>query len=80
MNSSARSNTYEKKCGWRRRFRASCEDVGNDATLQWQGRNRFLFLSEEVVTVQLERSEEASLCPDRGDHRIINGDNLSAMT
>ena len=59
-------------------FSRISEDVGNDATLQWQGRNRFL--SEKVVPVQLERSEEASLSPDWGDHRIINGDNLSVMT
>lgn len=59
-------------------FSRISEDVGNDATLQWQGRNRFL--SERVVPVQLERSEEASLCPDQSDHRIINGDNLSVMT
>jgi adenine-specific DNA-methyltransferase len=61
-----------------RAFSNIAEDVGNDATLQWQGRNRFL--SEKVVPVQLERSDADSLCPSRGDHRIINGDNLSVMT
>ncbi|MGI4789340.1 MAG: site-specific DNA-methyltransferase [Janthinobacterium lividum] len=61
-----------------RAFSNIAEDVGNDATLQWQGRNRFL--SEKVIPVQLERSEIDSLCPDKGNHRIINGDNLSVMT
>lgn len=61
-----------------RAFSNIAEDVGNDATLQWQGRNRFL--SEKVVPVQLEQSQSDSLCPDKGDHRIINGDNLSVMT
>lgn len=61
-----------------RAFSNIAEDVGNDATLQWQGRNRFL--SEKVIPVQLEHSEADSLCPARGDHRIINGDNLSVMT
>jgi adenine-specific DNA-methyltransferase len=61
-----------------RAFSHISEDVDNDATLQWQGRNRFL--SEKVIPVQLEQSLPDSLCPDKGDHRIINGDNLSVMT
>ncbi len=61
-----------------RAFSNIAEDVGNDATLQWQGRNRFL--SEKVIPVQLELSEADSLCPANGPHRIINGDNLSVMT
>lgn len=61
-----------------RAFSNIAEDVGNDATLQWQGRNRFL--SEKIIPVQLERSEPDSLHSERGDHRIINGDNLSVMT
>ena len=61
-----------------RAFSHISEDVGKDATLQWQGRNRFL--SEKVIPVQLERVEDDSLCPERGSHRIINGDNLSVMT
>lgn len=61
-----------------RAFSHISEDVGKDATLQWQGRNRFL--SEKVIPVQVEQSEPDSLHPERGSHRIINGDNLSVMT
>jgi len=59
-------------------FSRVSEDVGHDATLQWQGRNRFL--SEKIIPVQLEASKAQSLHPEKSGHRIINGDNLSVLT
>ena len=74
----ARILHQEEEIRMGRAFSHISEDVGNDATLQWQGRNRFL--SEKVIPVQLERSEPDSFQPESGDHRVINGDNLSVMT
>ncbi len=61
-----------------RAFSNISETGSNDATLMWQGRNRFL--SEKVVPVQLVPSEADSYPTEGGDHRIYNGDNLSVMT
>lgn len=74
----ARILHQEEEIRMGRAFSHISEDVGNDATLQWQGRNRFL--SEKVIPVQLEQSEADSFNPEGGSHRIINGDNLSVMT
>lgn len=73
----ARLLHQEEEIRMGRAFSNIAEDVGNDATLQWQGRNRFL--SEKIVPVQLVPNAEQSLCPDTSGHRIINGDNLSVM-
>ncbi len=54
-------------------------EVGlNDAVLHWRGRNRFL--AEKPVPVQLRPVAAESLYPEKGEHRIIDGDNLSVMT
>ena len=50
----------------------------NDATLLWQGRNRFL--AEKIVPVRLKPVEGESLYPERGENQIIDGDNLAVMT
>lgn len=54
-------------------------DAGaNDAILQWQGRNRFL--AEKIIPVRLKPLAAESLNPEKGEHRIIDGDNLAVMT
>lgn len=50
----------------------------NDAILQWRGRNRFL--AEKIIPVRLKPIASESLHPERGEHRIIDGDNLAVMT
>jgi len=59
-------------------FSQITETGANDATLLWQGRNRFL--AEKIVPVRLKPVETESLYPDRGEHQIIDGDNLAVMT
>lgn len=59
-------------------FASISESNNGDAILHWQGRNRFL--SEKVVPVQLKPVKEKSLHPQKGNHRIIDGDNLAVMT
>ncbi len=73
----ARIEQLQEEIKLGRAFSFVSEDVGHDATLQWQGRNRFL--SEKVVPMQLEPSDSQSLHPEKTGHRIINGDNLSVM-
>src|ERR1019366_5328864 len=46
--------------------------------LQWRGRNRFL--AEKIVPVRLKPIASESLFPEKGVHRIIDGDNLAVMT
>lgn len=60
-----------------RAFSNISETGANDATLQWQGRNRFL--AEKVLPVTLQPVPAQSLHPALSDHRIIDGDNLSVM-
>jgi len=60
-----------------RAFSNISETGANDATLQWQGRNRFL--AEKVLPVTLQPVPAQSLDPALSDHRIIDGDNLSVM-
>jgi adenine-specific DNA-methyltransferase len=50
----------------------------NDAILQWRGRNRFL--AERIIPVRLKPIASESLHAGKGDHRIIEGDNLAVMT
>jgi adenine-specific DNA-methyltransferase len=50
----------------------------NDAILQWRGRNRFL--AEKIIPVRLKPVASESLNPEKGEHRIIDGDNLAVMT
>ena len=53
-------------------------DTGtNDASLMWQGRNRFL--AENVSPVSITRKDEKSYPTSGGEHRIIDGDNLAVM-
>ena len=61
-----------------RAFSNISEAGANDAILQWQGRNRFL--SEKIVPVRLKPITGESLYPDKGEHQIIDGDNLAVMT
>lgn len=61
-----------------RAFANIAETGGNDAVLQWQGRNRFL--AEKVIPVRLKPIASESLNSDKGEHRIIDGDNLAVMT
>lgn len=58
-------------------FSQSTETGTNDATLMWQGRNRFL--AENVAPVSICRKDEHSYPDGGGDHRIIDGDNLAVM-
>ena len=50
----------------------------NDAILQWRGRNRFL--AERIIPVRLKPIVSESFHAGKGDHRIIEGDNLAVMT
>lgn len=61
-----------------RAFANIAESSANDAVLQWHGRNRFL--AEKIIPVTLKPIESESLSPTKGDHRIIDGDNLAVMT
>lgn len=61
-----------------RAFTNIAETGGNDAILQWQGRNRFL--AEKVIPVRLKPIVGESLNSEKGEHRIIDGDNLAVMT
>lgn len=58
-------------------FSQSAETGANDATLMWQGRNRFL--AENVSPVSIVRKDENSYPEGGGEHRIIDGDNLAVM-
>lgn len=59
-------------------FSQGSELGSNDATLMWQGRNRFL--AETVTPVSMKRDGGRSY-PENvgGNHRIIDGDNLAVM-
>ena len=61
-----------------RAFSQIGENSATDATLLWQGRNRFL--AEKIIPVRLKPIASKSLNPDKGDHQIIDGDNLAVMT
>lgn len=61
-----------------RAFSEIVETGTSDAILQWQGRNRFL--AEKIIPVRLKPIASESLNPDKGEHRIIDGDNLAVMT
>ncbi len=56
----------------------SSEAGNSDAVLHWLGRSRIL--AERVPPVGLKPVEKASFQPLKGDHRIIEGDNLAVMT
>ncbi|WP_321907449.1 site-specific DNA-methyltransferase [Paraburkholderia sp. J11-2] len=58
---------------------SNVSDVGsNDATLVWQGRNRFL--AENVPPVSIKRDGARSFPKNKGgEHRVIDGDNLAVM-
>lgn len=58
-------------------FNTNTKNSG-DAVLQWRGRERFL--AERPVPVNLKIDKNNSFQSDKGDHRIIDGDNLSVMT
>jgi len=59
-------------------FSQTSETSSNDATLMWQGRNRFL--AENVAPVSINRKDDKSYPPGTGGaHRIIDGDNLATM-
>lgn len=60
-----------------RAFTNISETGSNDAILHWQGRNRFL--AEKINPVRLEPVLPESYQPSLGNHRIIDGDNLSVM-
>ena len=60
-----------------RAFSNLSESGANDATLQWRGRNRFL--AEKIIPVSLKPVPDFSLHSEKGEHRIIDGDNLSVM-
>ncbi|OTW36572.1 hypothetical protein CAP57_02295 [Enterobacter kobei] len=59
-------------------FSTDADLYANDATLMWQGRNRFL---AETVTPVTIKSDEKKSFPEKvgGNHRIIDGDNLAVM-
>ena len=61
-----------------RAFSQIGENSATDATLLWQGRNRFL--AEKIIPVRLKPIACESLNPDKGDHQTIDGDNLAVMT
>ncbi len=61
-----------------RAFSNIADSGANDAILQWQGRNRFL--AEKIIPVRLKPLAAESLNPEKGEHRIIDGDNLAVMT
>lgn len=49
----------------------------SDATLMWQGRNRFL--AKNASPVSICRKDEHSYPEGGGEHGIIDGDNLAVM-
>ena len=59
-------------------FSQIAETSASDATLLWQGRNRFL--AEKIIPVRLKPIAAESMNPDKGEHQIIDGDNLAVMT
>ena len=61
-----------------RAFSRIAETGASDATLLWQGRNRFL--AERIIPVRLKPIAAKSLNPDKGEHQVIDGDNLAVMT
>jgi adenine-specific DNA-methyltransferase len=61
-----------------RAFSSIAETGATDATLLWNGRNRFL--AEKIIPVRLKPIASESLNPDKGEHQIIDGDNLAVMT
>src|ERR1700692_2027259 len=61
-----------------RAFSNIADARANDAILQWRGRNRFL--AEKIIPVRLKPLPAESLNPEKGEHRIIDGDNLAVMT
>lgn len=61
-----------------RAFAMAPETTNGDAILQWLGRNRIL--AERVLPVGLKPLPKQSLYPTKGDHRIIEGDNLAVMS
>ena len=73
-----RVQELEEQLRLEKAFAIVAEANNGDAILHWQGRNRFL--SEKVVPVQLKPIKEKSLSPQKGEHRIIDGDNLAVMT
>ncbi|MCD0175521.1 site-specific DNA-methyltransferase [Deinococcus sp. 14RED07] len=59
-------------------FSSFAESGANDATLMWQGRNRFL--AENVQPVSIKPVPDKSFPLNVGGrHRIIDGDNLAVM-
>jgi adenine-specific DNA-methyltransferase len=60
-----------------RAFSNIADSGANDAILQWHGRNRFL--AEKIIPVRLKPLVAESLNPEKGEHRIIDGDNLAVM-
>ena len=60
-----------------RAFTSVGESELGDATLHWRGRKRFL--TERIIPVRLELIKSESFHPEKGPHRIIDGDNLGAM-
>jgi adenine-specific DNA-methyltransferase len=61
-----------------RAFSHIADSGANDAILQWRGRNRFL--AEKIIPVRLKPIAGESLNSEKGEHRIIDGDNLAVMT
>jgi len=61
-----------------RAFSNIADTGANDAVLQWRGRNRFL--AEKIIPVRLKPIASESLNSEKGEHRIIDGDNLAVMT
>lgn len=59
-------------------FSQIAETDSSDATLLWQGRNRFL--AEKIIPVRLKPIAAESLNPGKGEHQVIDGDNLAVMT
>ncbi len=59
-------------------FASSPEIDSSDAVLHWFGRNRIL--AERVPPVGLKPVAKESFQPSKGNHRIIEGDNLAVMT
>lgn len=61
-----------------RAFADTPEVASGDARLMWRGRNRFL--AERIFPVSIRIDASKSFRPERGAHRVIDGDNLSVMT
>jgi adenine-specific DNA-methyltransferase len=73
-----RIEELEEQVKLEKAFASITESNNGDAILHWQGRNRFL--SEKVIPVQLKPVKEKSVSPQKGNHRVIDGDNLAVMT